>query len=49
MKRSLAIILLSLVTVVTATAQGARQKAGAGPQRVKASRSMPTVDQSLDK
>src|SRR5215475_11818691 len=49
MKRSLTIILLSLVTFVPAMAQGARQKAGARSQRVKAPRSMPTVDQILDK
>src|SRR5262245_20557498 len=49
MRRSLTIILLSLSTVVTATAQGARQKAGTRGQHVKTPRSMPTVDQILDK
>jgi len=49
MKRSLTIILLSLVIGVTAMAQGARQKAGTRTRRVKAPQSMPTVDQILDK
>src|SRR5215475_1533591 len=49
MKRSLEIILLSLVTAVTATAQGARQRSETEPQAVKAPQSTPTVDQILDR
>ena len=49
MKRSLAIILLSMVTAVTATAQGAQQKSETESQSVKAPQSTPTVEQILDR
>jgi len=49
MKRNLRIVLLSLVTVVTAMAQGAQQKSETEPRSVKAPQSMPTVDQILDR
>src|SRR5215470_13534593 len=49
MKRSLAIILLSMATAVTAMAQGAQQKSETEPQSVKAPQSTPTVDQILDR
>src|SRR5262249_10321767 len=49
MKRSLAIILLSLVTAVTATAQGAQQRSETEPQAGKAAQSTPTVDKILDR
>jgi hypothetical protein len=48
MKRSLTIILLSLVTVATAMAQGAQQKSGTEPQPLNAPQA-PTVDQILDR
>src|SRR5215475_3106109 len=49
MKRGLTIILLTLVTVVTAMAQGAQRKSVTEPQSAKAPQSMPTVDQILDR
>ena len=49
MKQSLIIILLSLVTVVTAMAQGVQQESVTEPLSVKAPQSMPTVDQILDR
>jgi len=49
MKQNLIIILLSLITVVTAAAQGAQQKPGTEPKSEKAPQSMPTVDQILDR
>jgi len=48
MKQSLIIILLSLITVVTAVAQGVQQKSGTEPQSLNAPQS-PTVDQILDR
>jgi hypothetical protein len=47
-KQSLIIILLSLVTVGAAMAQGAQQKSGTEPQSLNAPQS-PTVDQILDR
>jgi CubicO group peptidase (beta-lactamase class C family) len=49
MKRSLAIILSSLFTVVTAMAQGAQQKSATESQSLNASQSTPTVDQIIDR
>ena len=49
MKRSLTIILLSLVTFITAAPQGAQQKSGTEPQPERAPQSTPTVDQILDR
>src|SRR5262245_49419375 len=49
MKRGLTIILLTLLTVVTAMAQGAQRKSVTEPQSAKAPQSMPTVDQILDR
>jgi hypothetical protein len=48
MKQSLIIILLSLITAVTAMAQGAQQKSGTEPQSLNAPQS-PTLDQILDR
>jgi len=49
MKRGLTIIFLSLVTAVTAMAQGAQPLSVTEPQSVKAPQSTPTVDQILDR
>jgi hypothetical protein len=49
MKQSLIIILLSLITAVTAMAQGAQQKSETEPRSAKAPQSTPTVDQILDR
>jgi CubicO group peptidase (beta-lactamase class C family) len=49
MKRSVKIIFLSLVVMMTSMAQGARLKPGRGQQDRNLSRELPTVDQILDK
>src|SRR5215813_12994794 len=49
MKRSLTIILLSLVPAVAAMAQGVQQKSGPESQSEKSPQSTPTVDQILDR
>ena len=49
MRRRLTIILLSLATIVTAMAQGVQQESATEQQPVKTPKSMPTVDQIIDR